>query len=320
MIKKIALVRTSSAISEAQAQQIARHITQRYGCEVVYGPECFQSASVQQRAAVLLQYLCDDSIDLLWSVRGGEGSADVLPLLAPELPRVAQHKPKYLLGLSDFTAVLVYLSQQLNWPCLHGPGALQLVIDWLDPSSWQVLEQWVSTETLPQLDLKPLNASACTPQTLTAQCTGGNLSLLNISIGDIWQVETQDKIVCLEDWHEKGYVVERTLKYFQRIGLFDGVKAVNFRGFCVWAFSSRRCTESNAIGIFRQSISAFCSIFTDSSTTDSAHWAWLSKPDSAVYNTNDLAFGRRILPLKPISKQSLICFFECQCKVEMSRL
>ncbi len=226
MIKKIALVLTSSAISEAQAQQIARHITQRYGCEVVYGPECFQSASVQQRAAVLLQYLCDDSIDLLWSVRGGEGSADVLPLLAPELPRVAQHKPKYLLGLSDFTAVLVYLSQQLNWPCLHGPGALQLVIDWLDPSSWQVLEQWVSTETLPQLDLKPLNASACTPQTLTAQCTGGNLSLLNISIGDIWQVETQDKIVCLEDWHEKGYVVERTLKYFQRIGLFDGVKAV----------------------------------------------------------------------------------------------
>lgn len=226
MIKTIALIRASSTATRQQTQQTADYIKQQYGCRVIYGEDCFKSMSAQQRADKLIAYLADDQIDLLWSIRGGEGSADLIPFLDQHKADIGMYRPKYLLGFSDMTALLVYFYQQFGWPSIHGPTALQLPIKWLNSDAINNLQKWLQTEQYGPIHLTPLNEIAKQPNTIQANCTGGNMSLLNISIGDSWQIDTTNKIVFIEDWHEKGYVIDRTLKYFDRIGLFRQAKAL----------------------------------------------------------------------------------------------
>ena len=57
------------------------------------------------------------------------------------------------------------------------------------------------------------------------------MSLIDISIKDIWEIETADKILFFEDVGEKAHKIIRSLKYFSRIGLFQSVKAIIFGDF-----------------------------------------------------------------------------------------
>jgi muramoyltetrapeptide carboxypeptidase len=79
--------------------------------------------------------------------------------------------------------------------------------------------------------LRPLNDLARTAQVIEAELTGGCLSLIDISIKDIWEIDTTNRMIFLEDVSEKAHKIIRSLKYFSRIGLFQSVKAVIFGDF-----------------------------------------------------------------------------------------
>ena len=177
----------------------------------------------------LLSVLHQPDINVLWGVRGGEGTADLLPLLAKHADQLSQMPPKILIGCSDFTAMLLYGKQHFHWHAVHGPTAAAIGhLDQLDASSIASIIMMVKTRQFPSIPLAPLNSAAETTRIDMVQCIGGNMSLLNISVGDSWQCDPTDKILLIEDWHEKGYVVDRTLKYFERLGWFNQAKAVVF--------------------------------------------------------------------------------------------
>ncbi len=54
------------------------------------------------------------------AARGGYGTTRILPLIDW---RKAVRRRKLIVGFSDLTAVLSYLSTRLGFPCLHGPMA-----------------------------------------------------------------------------------------------------------------------------------------------------------------------------------------------------
>jgi muramoyltetrapeptide carboxypeptidase len=206
-----------------------------------------------------LDYLFDENIGTLWALRGGEGSADLIPHLHKHQKRIAKLAPKTIISFSDGSALINYFSQTYNWPCWHGITALQVQPGYLHASNVKTsLDILLKAKPLLIKNLKPLNETAKTNRLIKGKLTGGNLSLLNISIGDLWEIDTKNKIVFIEEVNEKAHVIIRTLKYLQRIGKFKQAKAILFGDF---SFSRQGQTkEQQAINRALNYFASTCSI------------------------------------------------------------
>ncbi len=231
---KVALVCTGSACESAHdPEDCKQYLAKHYALNAEYENETFRSTLPRERAEIFFRYLQDDSIKAIWSVRGGEGTADIIHFLEAKAQSIKTFKPKPLIGFSDFTALLVYFNQRFGWPTMHAIGARQMHNRSVNQLSESLTLDWLRAKK-PELKiggLIPLNHAALAPRKLTGDVIGGNLSLIHISIQDIWELQASGKIVLLEEVGEKPYRVARTLKYLQRIGFFAGAKAIILAGF-----------------------------------------------------------------------------------------
>ena len=221
--KTIAIVAPASISDAKTTQRALAHIQDRYRCRVLWGEDLFHRPEPKARATLFLQYALDDSIDVILALRGGEGSADIIPFLNQSRDALKAAKPKLICGMSDITALLFYF-HQLGWPVCHSPVATQFAAE-PAPGTLESLDA-VLTGHAVEVPLTPLNGQAKSITSLTAPIMGGNLTLLNISIGDCWEADFTGHIVFIEDWQEKGYAVNRTLKYLKRIGQFKAIKGL----------------------------------------------------------------------------------------------
>jgi muramoyltetrapeptide carboxypeptidase len=95
----------------------------RLGFEPVYDESVFDrqrylAGSPEVRAAALRHAWRDPSVGGIIGVRGGYGSAQLLPLLDPE---EARHARKPFIGYSDLTSVLNFLTTCCGLVAFHGP-------------------------------------------------------------------------------------------------------------------------------------------------------------------------------------------------------
>ncbi|MDF1654480.1 MAG: LD-carboxypeptidase [Coxiellaceae bacterium] len=247
--KTIGLVVTGSCNDPESTAEVINHIQSVWRCDVVADLDFLTiPSSPEIRAQRLLAVMQNESVDFIWVMRGGEGSADMIPYLHQQAEIIATITPKPFMGLSDATAVLIYLQQQFNWPTTYGIGALVLARqDQYDAASVELVRRFIleGDSDIVLDDLQPLNKYALESKKITAQLCVGNMSLMAISIADLWQFDARDKILVLEDWNERGYVIDRTLKYFQRIGQLDGVKALILGDFLAAPFSEDRVEQEH---------------------------------------------------------------------------
>src|SRR5213593_2463428 len=105
--------------------------------ESVFARERYVAGSPQVRAAAIHAAWNDATIAGVIGVRGGYGSAQVLPLLDRELARRAC---KLFIGYSDLTAVLTFLTLGCELVAFHGPmlaGRLGRGIEGYDADSFE---------------------------------------------------------------------------------------------------------------------------------------------------------------------------------------
>ncbi len=162
---------------------------------------------------------------IVWTLRGGYGSARLLDGLKK------LSKPKYekiFIGFSDVTAIHLFLSQKWQWKTIHGAGLVEVLDPNKDPGNLQKIADWISTRSpvAHLLDLQPVNAPAKKAKKIMGRLTGGNLSIVQTSVGTHWQIKTAGKIIFLEDVKEKGYRIDRTLYHLKQAGIFKKAKAI----------------------------------------------------------------------------------------------
>lgn len=163
----------------------------------------------------------------IWGLRGGYGAARLIPMLE-RLPKPA-HK-KWLIGFSDITVLHLFFQQHWGWPTLHAPVLFQLG---LQKTAAESVDKLISvlfgqSSKITYRHLQPLNDAAKIPQTIQSTVTGGNLSLLQTSIGTSWQVDTKRKILFIEEVGEKGYSIDRMLTHLEQAGCLKDVAAILF--------------------------------------------------------------------------------------------
>ena len=118
---RVALVAPASSFPAEEVQAGVAELA-RLGLEAVYDQSVFDkdrfvAGTIETRVRSILGNLEDPSIAALVAIRGGYGSAQLLPYLDPDVVRSAR---KALIGYSDITAILTLYARQ-GMTAIHGP-------------------------------------------------------------------------------------------------------------------------------------------------------------------------------------------------------
>lgn len=234
---RLGLVLPAGLEFEPSRIDLARRQLEALGFEVQVGQHARRrvgslAGTDAERADDLNAMFADESIRGVICHRGGWGTPRILPRLDFDLIR---RHPKVLIGFSDITALLNAVHQETGLVTFHGPnGATALRPYTLDGFRRAVM----STEPLGTLanpakrDDELVNRSwplvTFRGGRATGPLVGGNLTLIAASMGTPWEIETEGRILLLEDVREELYRIDRMLTQLALGGKFDRVAGVAF--------------------------------------------------------------------------------------------
>ena len=201
----------------------------RLGYRVHYNDSLFSrhqyfAGSHRQRAESLMNLFTDPGVKAIFCARGGYGCQHLLDLLDPE---TLQAHPKIFLGYSDVTVLLQFLENQCGLVCFHGPMVAK---EFAQGEPYYVRKNLLHclTETWPGRRLHSPGSLTLQSGTARGRLTGGCLSLLVASLGTPFELQSQDRILFLEDINAKPYQVDRMLMQLKLAGKLQGVRAFIF--------------------------------------------------------------------------------------------
>ncbi|MDR1234128.1 MAG: LD-carboxypeptidase [Holosporales bacterium] len=210
--------------------KIAALIAAILGCKFEYstGTSDDQVYSDPNAKADQLVEAVNSDEPILWFIRGGYGIDAILGVLCKKsLPNASK---KIIIGYSDGTAFLIYMSQKYGCTAINGPFLKDLALRDKSPESSRLLLNFLrkKSSTLAIRDLVPLNQAARNSTRLCGKTTGGNLTCIISTIGTPWQIQTAGKILFLEDVNVEGYRFHRLLVHMLNAGLIKDVVAIIF--------------------------------------------------------------------------------------------
>jgi muramoyltetrapeptide carboxypeptidase len=189
----------------------------------------------------------------VWCVRGGYGAIRIIQRLqALKAPR----RPKLLVGYSDATTLHQLLNLFWGWPTLHGP-----LLDRLGGAGIREDERaelhavlFGSAAQTIFANLVPLNAAARRRQHITSRMTGGNLTVLQSTLGTSLQRRPAGMLF-LEDIGERGYRIDRMLEQLRQAGVLRNLKAILLGTFLGGAEADRSNLGPAVLERFAQTLS-----------------------------------------------------------------
>ncbi|MFL5465124.1 MAG: LD-carboxypeptidase [Gemmatimonadaceae bacterium] len=198
------------------------------GYKVLLDPEIervrrFQQREDRLRAESFMGIWTNPEVKAVIAATGGYGAARMLPYLDPD---VFRRHPKAFVGYSDITALHLWLMRRAQLRVFHGPTLDDLFPGGSDPTVLSLL----SALTTPQPDSELGRDSARAVRTGTAvgRLTGGNLSLVQQTIGTPYEIDTRDAILFLEETRDPMSVADERLLHLRAAGLLRHVRGIVF--------------------------------------------------------------------------------------------
>ena len=189
----------------------------------VFARQRYVAGSAEIRAAAIHAAWRDPSVAGLIGVRGGYGSAQVLPLLDRDEARRAC---KPFIGYSDLTSVLTFLTTGCDLVAFHGPmlaGRLGRGADGYDEDSF--IRALCRKEPLGELT--PPGLEALQPGEASGVLLGGTLTQLLASLGTPYAFAPPvGYVLFLEEVGERPYRLDRMVTQLKQTGLLASASAV----------------------------------------------------------------------------------------------
>jgi muramoyltetrapeptide carboxypeptidase len=228
---RVALVAPASSFPpeevEAGVAELSRLGLEPVYDETIFDKERFVAGSVATRVQAIHRAWEDPSIAALIAMRGGYGSAQLLPHLDPAL---LQSGRKALIGYSDITALLT-LYQRCGLTAIHGPMIDRRLSK--GPAAYDEASfRSVMMQSEPAGEFAPAQLETLKSGRAIGTLTGGTLTQLMASMGTPWAFDPPDDcILFLEDIGERPYRIHRLLTQAAQAGLFSKARAVVFGEF-----------------------------------------------------------------------------------------
>jgi len=184
--------------------------------ETVFARRGYVAGPPGVRAAAIRAALTDPSVAGLIGVRGGYGSAQVLPLLDAEEVRRAR---KPFVGYSDLTAMLTFVTGHCGLVAFHGPmlaGRLGRGESAYDRQS--LLRAICGPEPLGELT--SAGVEVIRPGDVSGTLLGGTLTQLLASLGTPFAFDPpKGHVLFLDEVAERPYRLDRMVTQLQQTGL-----------------------------------------------------------------------------------------------------
>lgn len=176
----------------------------------------------QERAEDFQEMFQNSAVDAIVCARGGVGAARIIPQLDPK--KLAQ-SPKIFVGSSDITSLLLYLNVSFDWVTFHGPMVATMFGNTPSPEMESAFFKLLAG-AIP--DMRYKNITTLRGGNAEGILTGGCLTLICTSIGTSYEIDTDHKILFIEDINEAPFRIDRMLSYLKSLHKFDRVKGVVF--------------------------------------------------------------------------------------------
>jgi len=197
------------------------------GYNVILDPEIerfrrFQQHEDRKWAENLMAMWRNPEVKAVICGTGGYGAVRLLPYLDAE---VFRRSPKAFVGYSDITALHLWLMRRARLRVFHGP-TLDDLIPGTDPTISSLLT--ALTRPRPEAMLGRDIARAVRPGRAFGRLTGGNLSLVQQTIGTPYEIDTRDAILFLEETRDPMSVADERLLHLRAAGLLRHVRGIVF--------------------------------------------------------------------------------------------
>lgn len=176
----------------------------------------------EQRLEDFQNALNDSETSAILFARGGYGTVRLIDKLDFT---AFQKNPKWLIGFSDLTVVHSHLPKHFQIPTLHAPMAI--TFPKADKNTMDKLWFSLRGENYPvKFDWNDKNRAGYTSGILC----GGNLSVLYSLLGSASDINTEGKILFMEDLDEYLYHIDRMMMAMKRAGKLSKLKALIIGG------------------------------------------------------------------------------------------
>ncbi|MCH9753906.1 MAG: LD-carboxypeptidase [Alphaproteobacteria bacterium] len=186
--------------------------------------DLFSANTHEVRSKHLIDALKAKDSKVIWMFRGGYGATKLIPELDKH---DFSSNPKTLIGFSDITALGIYFGSKYNWPFIHGRMLSSYVKNEQSEKEFDIIKGFISGDwNNVKYDLRPYNAAAREDICIESQIAGGNLALIQCSLGTSWQIKTNNKILFIEEVSERGYSIDRMLEHLMQAGCLNDITAL----------------------------------------------------------------------------------------------
>ena len=190
--------------------------------ESVFTRTGYVAGSAAERAGVLMAAWQDPTIAGILVVRGGFGSAQVLPFLDRDLVKRSR---KPFIGCSDLTAVLIYLTTCCGTVGFHGPMLVNLAGGASGYERRSLID--VLTRVEPAGELSPAGMEVIMAGEARGVLLGGTLTQILASLSTPFAfAPPEGYVLLLDDVGERPYRIDRMLTQLAQAGLLERAVAI----------------------------------------------------------------------------------------------
>ena len=234
----VALVAPASATFQSVDLDIARESLEALGLKVKVGRHLMERHGYlagidKERAADINGFFADPAVHAVLPIRGGWGSARVLPYLDFD---VIRRNPKILLGFSDITALLLAVHAKTGLITFHGPNGMGRWDAWSLEYLKRVLfngeavtmenpRTMTDRNSLVQIENRVRTIAAGTAR---GRLLGGNLTVLTTILGSPYLPSWDGAILFVEDVGEDLYRVDRMFTQLKLVGALEKIRGFVF--------------------------------------------------------------------------------------------
>lgn len=223
---KVSIISTARKISLEEVQPAINLLTD-WGLEVVLGENLFAedhqfAGTKAQRLADVQQALNNDEIKAIFCARGGYGTVQLIDEI--DFSHFT-NQPKWIVGYSDVTVLHNHINQNFEIATLHATMPINFSTNTRE--ALQSLKDALFGDVL---------SYQCTSHSynrlgeVKGELVGGNLSILYSLTGTASQINTEGKILFLEDLDEYLYHIDRMMQNLKRAGMLHGLKGLLIGG------------------------------------------------------------------------------------------
>lgn len=240
-IKKGDLIGITAPSSQIDPRSVSAFVRliESMGYEVILGETItsmkdrdYNSGTISERYEDLNAMLKNREIRAIFAGAGGFGAQVTAQAVDYDAIKA---DPKPIIGFSDTTFLLNAITGQTGVRTFLGPTAEVVNVE-ADKPSLELCMKFISGQidggfVYSNFDGSLIRRISQTTKYAQGPIIGGNLTMVQTTLGTPYQVDTKGKILVLEETGESSYSIERSIEHMFSAGMFDGCAAVVFGEF-----------------------------------------------------------------------------------------